>query len=580
MTPAPHRRAQWIVPRLDPDGELAVSRFASELGLAMPAALVLWNRGVRDTGAARRFLNPSLDSLHDPALMRDMDRAAARLHGAVQSGEKILLYGDYDVDGTTSIVILKKAIELAGGAADYFVPHRVRDGYGMKTEVIEQAARDGVHLIVSVDTGIRANAVVAHAREHGIDVIVTDHHLPESELPPALAVLNPNRPDCAYPHKDLCGAGVTFKLVQALLSRLDWPEVKRRRLLESFLKLVAVATVADVVPLTGENRDIVRCGLEGFDDVRNIGLRELMAAAGFKPGDRPTARQVAFRIAPRINAAGRMANASDVIELFLTSDAARAAELAGQLNDLNKERQETESRIVEEILRRCLEEPVGDDQAALVFADEGWHKGVVGIVASRVVERFHRPAFVLSVDSEKGEASGSGRSVAGFHLLDALESMPELFTRFGGHKQAAGVTLPMERVDLFRARLAAYAGTLLGPADFRARHEVDAVISGADLRDDVVGQLFGLAPFGHGNPSPRFVLMDAEVQTTAEVWKEKHVRPVLRHQGRTVVFKGWNMAGRVAEFERGARLDVLFEIEEDSYTGWSAVLKDARPAGG
>lgn len=193
----------------------------------------------------------------------------------------------------------------------------------MKTEVIEQAARDGVHLIVSVDTGIRANAVVAHAREHGIDVIVTDHHLPESELPPALAVLNPNRPDCPYPHKDLCGAGVTFKLVQALLSRLDWPEVKRRRLLESFLKLVAVATVADVVPLTGENRDIVRCGLEGFDDVRNIGLRELMAAAGFKPGDRPTARQVAFRIAPRINAAGRMANASDVIELFLTSDAAR-----------------------------------------------------------------------------------------------------------------------------------------------------------------------------------------------------------------------------------------------------------------
>ena len=278
-------------------------------------------------------------------------------------------------------------------------------------------------------------------------MIITDHHLPEAELPPALAVLNPNRRDCNYPDKNLCGAGVAFKLVQALLATLGWPEEKLARMLKSFLKLVAVATVADVVPLLGENRIIVKYGLEGLHRVHNPGLRALLEVSGMMDGRAPNARQVAFQIAPRINAAGRMDDAQNVIRMFLTDDLEQARYFAGQLHSLNQERQQTEADIVRLVLEECSKVPVTEDQAALVFTGPNWHRGVVGIVASRLVERFCRPVFVLS--EEDGEASGSGRSIAPFHLLEALESMPDLFTRFGGHRQAAGVTLAPSRFPSF-----------------------------------------------------------------------------------------------------------------------------------
>ncbi|MFM2126404.1 MAG: hypothetical protein RL328_2855, partial [Acidobacteriota bacterium] len=377
----------------------AIAQLAHELGLSLPATRVLWSRGHRTLEAARRYFAPALSDLHSPALLKDMDRAVERLHRAITSGEKILLYGDYDVDGTSAVVIMTKGIELLGGKVDFHVPHRLRDGYGMRAEVVEEAAASGVTLIVSVDTGIRANPVVEHASSLGIDCIVTDHHLPEAELPPAVAVLNPNRPDCEYPEKNLCGAGVAFKLIDALASRFGWDGTRRERLLDSFLKLVAIATVADVVPLVGENRVIVKRGLEGLQQVRNPGLRALLDVSGFPVEEPPpSATQVAFRVAPRINAAGRMASASDVIEMFLTSDAERAKALATQLHELNTDRQQTEREISEAILKLCLEQPVTDDDAALIFAGEGWHRGVVGIVASRVVERYHRPAFVLGIE--------------------------------------------------------------------------------------------------------------------------------------------------------------------------------------
>src|SRR5580704_5015824 len=299
-----------------PSNPSEVSALARALHLAPPAARVLWARGYRNVLDARRFFSPSLEDLHDPYLLKGMPEAVERIRHAIRENEPILLYGDYDVDGTSSVVILKKGIELLGGQVTFHVPHRLRDGYGMRTDVVEDAASKGVKLIVSVDTGIRAGEVVRTASELGIDVIVTDHHLPEAELPPALAVLNPNRPDCGYPEKNLCGAGVAFKLIQALLSN----HPKRAAYIESFLKLVAIATVAGVVPLTGENRVIVKRGLEGLRNVRNPGLRALLDVSGFKEGDAPGARQVAFQVAPRINAAGRMASAADVIEMFLTSD--------------------------------------------------------------------------------------------------------------------------------------------------------------------------------------------------------------------------------------------------------------------
>src|SRR4051794_3026498 len=529
---------RWVLP--DTNAE-RVSALAASLEIGTPAAKVLINRGFADPDSARRFLHSSFDELHDPLLMRDMPAALERLERAIRGGERILIYGDYDVDGTTSVVILTKAIELAGGAASYHIPHRLKDGYGMRTEVVEAAADQGVTLIVSVDTGIRAAEVVKRANELAIDVIVTDHHLPEAALPPAIAVLNPNRRDCPYPDKNLCGAGVAFKLVQGLLARLGWPADKLRRVCESFLKLVAIATVADVVPLTGENRVIVTHGLRGLDRVRNPGLRALLDVAGFPEGVSPTARQVAFQIAPRINAAGRMDTAKAAVEMFLTTDPERARDLARQLHDQNTERRQVES----ETKDICESVAVEDGAAALVYYGEGWHRGVLGIVASRLVERFYRPVFVLGLNADDGLAQGSGRSIAAFHLLQALESMSDLFLRFGGHQHAAGVTLDPARVDEFRQRFNAYAAARLGPEDFQPRLDIDAVLELWEINEAAVNDVFALAPCGHGNEPPMFASANVEIACPPALWKEKHLKVQVKQDRRTLSLKAWNFAERL-----------------------------------
>jgi single-stranded-DNA-specific exonuclease len=569
--------SRWLIPTPDPH---AAEALADTLRIASLAAKVLAHRGLADPAAAHRFLNPSLDHLLDPLLLRDMQPAIARLRQAIQAGEKILIYGDYDVDGTTSVVLLTKALQLAGGAAGYHVPHRLKEGYGMRPEVVETAAARGVTLMISVDTGIRAAEVVARANELGIDTIVTDHHLPDSALPAAVAVLNPNRPDCPYPDKNLCGAAVAFKLAQALLATLGWPAEKLRRVTESLLKLVAIATVADVVPLTGENRVMVKYGLDGLGDVRNLGLRALLDIAGFTGGALPSARQVAFQIAPRLNAAGRMDTAKTVIDLFLATDPAHARELAQQLEDQNVERRQVQAQICE----ICERMPVDDATAALVYYGEEWHRGVLGIVASRLVERFHRPVFVLGLNSKDGMAQGSGRSIPAFHLLEALESMPGLFVKFGGHMHAAGVTLEAVRVEEFRERFNAYAATRLRPEDFLPCLAVDAVLELREIDERSVAGVFALAPFGHGNQPPLFAALGVEVAAAPVVMKEKHLRLTVRQNGRTLALKAWNFAGRAAELQAGSRVDVAFQLEEDAYSAsrgypaWAAVLRDVRPA--
>ncbi|MBV8811049.1 MAG: single-stranded-DNA-specific exonuclease RecJ [Acidobacteriaceae bacterium] len=576
--------ARWIEPSMDP---LSADVLSKELGIHRLAAAVLVQRGYCDPQAAGNFLSPKLDSLHDPLLMRDMSTAASRLQAAMQARERVLLYGDYDVDGTSSIVILKKAIEILGGHADFHIPHRLKDGYGMRSEVIRQAAETGVRLIVSVDTGIRANEVVRYANDLKIDVIVTDHHLPEVELPSAVAVLNPNRPDCSYPNKDLCGAGVTFKLVHALLAASGMAVSRQNSLLDSFLKPVAIATVADVVPLTGENRAIVQRGLSGLRQVRNPGMRALLSVAGFDDGECPSAHQVAFRLAPRINAAGRMATAYDVIELFLTEDFDRARSLAEQLDGLNQERQQTEAEIVDEILQQCESGFSPDEFAALVFTGDNWHLGVLGIVASRLVEQLSRPVFVLSdaepVDGQR-HLAGSGRSIAGFHLLEALESMPDLFRKFGGHRQAAGLTLPAHHAEEFRRRFNEYAIGRLTSDDLRPQHAVDAAASFSELNDRCVEHVRALGPFGCGNPTPTFLSKAAEVAGPAKALKEgKHFRVPIRHDGRLLFCNAWNYGAREELFQRGRKLDLLFQIEDDpvarkrGYGSWALSIKDVRP---
>jgi len=576
-------QSRWLLPSNDPR---EVEALSSALRIGAPAAGILVHRGLGDPSAARRFLQPSLDDLHDPLTMRDMPRAVERLREAIRDGQKTLIYGDYDVDGTTSVVLLTKAIELAGGAASHHVPHRLKDGYGMRAEVVETAAAEGVKLIVSVDTGIRAAEAVRRANELGVDVIVTDHHLPEKTLAghekrwPAPLVLDPNQADCPYPNKNLCGAGVAFKLAQALLATLPWPAGKARRVCESFLKLVAIATVADVVPLTGENRVMVKHGLAGLGAVHNTGLRALLDVAGFTSNTVPTARQVAFQIAPRLNAAGRMDTAMAAIELFLTNDPARARELAQQLDQQNAGRRQVE----DEIRDACERVPVDERCAALVYYGENWHRGVLGIVASRLVERLHRPVFVLGRNPEDGLAQGSGRSIPAFHLLEAMEAMPDLFVRFGGHQYAAGATLEAARIDEFRQRFNAYAAARLTPEDFLPRLEVDAVVEFGDLTEGSVQEVLALAPFGHGNPPPLVAALDVEIAAPPVVMKEKHLRVTARQGGRTLVLKAWNFAERAGEMPPGARVDITFTLEEDAfsaargYPGWAAVLRDVRTA--
>ena len=565
---------KWAVSDSD---QAAVEALANAAGVCPPAARVLFARGIRDAAAVRQFLAPAAADFHDPFLLKSMDLAAPRLASAIQQKQPILLYGDYDVDGTSALVLLKKVIDLAGGVATCFVPHRLRDGYGMKSEVVQDAAAQGVRLIVSVDTGIRANDVVLCANELGIDVIVTDHHLPEADLPPALAVLNPNRRDCDYPEKNLCGAGVALKLADGLMRELGWDHPRREKILDSLLKIVAIATVADVVPLTGENRVIVKRGLEGLRNVTNPGLRALLQVSDIEPGAAPTARQVGFQIAPRINAAGRMASASDVVELFTTSDPTRARTLAQHLDELNKDRRQTEDGIRQAILEQCLAQPVTDDDFALVFAGEGWHRGVVGIVASRVVARYHRPVFVLGI--ENGLATGSGRSIRQFHLLDALEAMPDLFSKFGGHRQAAGLTLAAERIEEFRARFRDHAATKLTIHDFEPEIEIDSEISFDEITDENVMELLNLAPFGMGNPAPVFVARGAKV-ASVEIKNEKHVFGKITQGKKTLRLKAWDFVSRAGGFTQGANVDVVLQFEDDAYSAkrgyapWQTMLLD------
>lgn len=519
---------RWISKPVDSVKARVLASALSQCGLKVGApslpvlADLLLRRGIEDPEAAQRFLLPELSHLHDPMAMKGMVAAMDRLEAAVERKEKVLIYGDYDVDGTTAIVILKTAIELCGGLADFHVPHRIREGYGMRDEVIERAAADGVRLIISVDTGIRAFDAAETARRTGVDLIVTDHHLPGSDgVPQALAVVNPNQEGCDYPCKDLCGAGVAFKLAQALMQRrLDRKD--QSRLLMSFMKVVAIATIADSVPLLGENRVFARLGLEGLRSPVNTGLKALLEVAKLGDGRALSATEVAFRLAPRLNAAGRMDVARDVVDLFSVKEIERAREIAGRLDKLNAERQEEERRILDEIDRRITDEPALREGYCVVVDGDGWHRGVIGIAATRVVEKYGRPALVLSREGE--EAHGSGRSIPAFHLLDALESCHELFSRYGGHAHAAGFALPSANVPALRERLDVYARARLTLADFEPQLEFDATLPLEDVTPELFQALRLLEPFGMENPEPVFVARAVRLMAPPQAVKDKHVR--------------------------------------------------------
>src|SRR3954468_13566248 len=559
---------RWLLKSFDKSSAAALSQ---SLSLPPIVGSLLVQRGITTADAARIFLNPSLDQLHSPSLMLGMELAVERLSAAITNKEDMLIYGDYDVDGTVAVVILKTAIELCGGTVDFHVPHRLREGYGMKEDVIEASAAAGVRLIISVDTGIRAFAAAETARRVGVDLIVTDHHLPENDkrVPDALAVLNPNRPGCEYPNKSLCGAGVAFKLAQALMTEVRG-EAECKRLLPSFIKMVAIATIADAVSLTGENRVFTKLGLEALRRLVNPGLRALFEVA--KVGDRPggvSASDIGFRVAPRLNAAGRMDVAKDVIELFTTKDVARAGELAGKLHKLNAERQAEELRILAAMQIRVDTDAELQNAFCLVVDGEGWHRGVIGICATRLVEKYGKPTLVIARDGEEGH--GSGRSIAGFHLLDALdhESCKPLFSRYGGPSHAVGFGIPCDRIPALRAAMDTYARTKLSQGDLEPAIEVDGELSMTDLTHELYKSLQRLEPCGQANREPVFIVRGARMVGPPRLLKEKHMklRVAAGQNGRVFDVLAWRMAENLQALKllAGESLDLAFRLDENQH---------------
>ena len=565
-------RQRWILAEPHP---LQAQELAAAARLPLVLAELLIARGITKPDEAFAFLNPELSHLHDPFLMLGMTAAVERLEAAIAQREPVLLYGDYDVDGTTAVVLLKTAIEMLGGIVRFHVPHRLREGYGLQSAVLEAAYAEGARLVITVDTGMRAFAEAETARRLGLDLIITDHHLPSADetAPVALAILNPNQPACCYPEKFLCGAAIALKLAQAILERHDAVRAKEK-ILPSFLKMAAIATIADAVPLLGENRVIAALGLRELRRPVGIGLRALFAAAELDPAAKAlTAFDVAFRIAPRINAAGRMDVASEIVELFCTRDTSRARELAAKLERLNRERRDTEASALAAIESRLASDPCLAAARFLVVDGDGWHRGVIGILASRVVERTAKPALVISI--EDGVAHGSGRSIDGFQLLEAIETCSDLFTRFGGHAFAVGFSLPASSIPELKRRLNLCAEERLAAREPERLLRIHAELPLDRITPVLASWLRKLEPLGHGNPEPIFVARNVRIASQPRIMKERHLRLELVQQSTTAEgfpamsgvtrAVGWDMASQAQSLglTQGKSIDVAYRIREN-----------------
>ena len=540
----------------DPPAEAVVRALSQGLGVAPALAALLARRGLENADAARSFLRPALDQLADPLSLAGMAEAVDAIARAVRSGTGILVHGDYDVDGQCATALLTRALTEAGARVTPFLPHRLRDGYDLGSAGIAAARAAGARLILTCDCGITAVSAVEAARAEGIDVVITDHHLPGPTLPAAIAIVDPQREDDTSGLKQLCGTGLAFKLVQALVPVLGLPVNLPFHLLD----LVALATVADIVPLVGENRTLVRHGLKLLSDSRWPGVRALIKVSGLE-GREIRAGQVGFILGPRLNAAGRVGDANDGLRLLLTNDEAEATRLSIQLERMNVERQGLDQRILEEAVQQVEHERDPEHDTALVLASEGWHPGVVGIVASRVVERYGRPAFLIALDGDIGK--GSGRSISRFDLHAALHRCSDLLERFGGHQMAAGLTLRRDRLEEFRERFSAVARESLAESDLGPEQRVDLVLNLGDVTNELERLCRHLEPCGMGNPSPVFGTRDVLLEGARRVGSG-HLKGVLAASGGRLPAIGFNWADRAPKTDR---LDVAFRVEQNEWQG-------------
>ncbi len=567
-------KKHWHLKAYNPESATAL---AEVLDISPVTARILASRGLETPDSANNFLAPSLSGMLDPFMMADMKQAVTRLVRVRQQDEPVCIYGDYDVDGITATALLVSAFSAMGIRANYHIPHRMEDGYGLNREALQQLADQGYHLVISVDCGVTAVEEARLCREIGLDLIITDHHQPLEQLPDAVAVLNPHRPDCPYPFKGLAGVGVAFCLLVALRSSLrelgllngNEPDLRQ------WLDLVALGTIADMVPLTGQNRLLVSAGLQRMGDGCRTGLAALKSVSGIKGP--VSGGQVGFRLAPRLNAAGRLESALPGVELLLTNDPAKAARLAQDLDTANIERQQVERRIFDEAEALMQLNGWSDQRFSIVLCSPFWHPGVVGIVASRLVERYFRPAILIA-QNEEGGGKGSGRSIPGFHLLDALHASSSHLLRYGGHKAAAGLTVKTDELEAFTTAFEQIAALQLADADLTPVLTIDAELAMDDLSLGLVKEIERLAPFGIGNAEPTLLMRNLRVLEARTVG-EGHLKMRLEKDTKIIPAIGWRMAGGPVP----TMIDLAGTPEIDTWGGTERLqmrIKGIRPVEG
>ena len=555
-----------------------------ELNISSAAARMLVVRGIQTADEARAFVRPSLDKLHDPFLMKDMDKAVERLHQAITQGEKILIYGDYDVDGTTAVALMYRFLEAMrrdGDEAkcaeiDYYIPDRYTEGYGVSQQGIDYAAEQGCGLIITLDCGIKAVEKVAYAKSKGIDVIVCDHHTPGEELPDAVAVLNMKRSDCPYPYKDLSGCGVGFKLAQAYTQQYGLPFDN----LVPLLQLLAMSIASDIVPITGENRILAHYGIKQLNTQPFTGLSAIMQVAGIE-AKKITINELVYKIGPRINACGRMKSGRAAVELLLTNDPDFAHEQAEEVNHHNEDRRDCDTETTKEALQQLQDDPTYATRRSTVVYAPHWHKGVVGIVASRLTETYYRPTIVLTA-GEDGIISGSARSVGGFDIYAAIDSCHDLLTNFGGHKYAAGLSMHIDDLPEFRKRFEAYVAAHIQPNQLQPTLDIEAELQLGDITKSFYNVLRHLEPFGPGNPRPLFVSRRLiNHRDTRAVGKEReHLRLDVTDRMNAITGIAFGRADMAEYIQNGNAVDICYELNENTFNHYTTIqmmVQDIQP---
>ncbi len=559
---------KWLLKEFDKNCVISISK---ELHISPITAIILYNRGIRKNDEISEFLNADVSSLHDPYLLKDMDKAVERIGIAKEKNEKITIYGDYDVDGITSIAILYKHLTSLGFEVDYYVPDRIQEGYGVNTEALDKIKNSGTSLIITVDTGITAVEETDYAKKLGMDIIITDHHECKESIPKAYAAIDPKRKDCTYPFKNLAGVGVAFKLIQALDTSADL-----KSLMDMYADLICLGTVADISPLIDENRILVKEGLSRFETTENIGLKALIDVST-NNSKAITTSTIGYIIAPRINASGRLGCASRSVEMFLTDDKEKAYELANDLCRENTIRQQTEQMMFSEALEYIEDHPEIKNDNVLVIPHKNWHHGIVGIVSSKITEKFYKPSILFAIDGD--EAKGSGRSISGYNLFEALENSSELLLKFGGHELAAGLSIKTENIDKFRKMINGYTPREMSDDALIPTISVDAIIKVGYINLDTVDEINKLQPFGVENPAPVFAVKNLKIHRISTMSEGKHLRMTLFKEGKFIDAVGFGMGEYFSFLKEGNFVDVAFGIDINDYKGFQNVqliLKDIK----